>query len=167
MVHRKRKIRSKRLAASLGLFVGFVALMIVIVFGLTQLLESNIQPIVLSDQVCFDDDCFFVELAITEEQKEVGLMFRGYLEPDTGMLFIFDEPDYYSFWMKNTLIHLDIIWMNEDREIVYIEREAEPCRESCRVLSPSEKAVYVLEIAGGLADKLGIEEGMKADFFIS
>ncbi len=167
MVHKKRKLRSKRLFASLGLFFGFVALMIVIVFGLTQLLENNIQPVILTDQVCINDDCFLVELAITDEEKEVGLMFRGYLEPDTGMLFIFDEPDYYSFWMKNTLIHLDIIWINQNKEIVHIEERAEPCRESCRVLTPYEEAVYVLEIAGGLVEKLGIEKGMNVDIFIS
>jgi len=72
------------------------------------------------------------------------------------MLFIFPEEGEYGFWMKNTLISLDIIWIDENQKIVHIEK-AEPCTEEpCKVYRPTADAIYVLEINSGLTDKLNI-----------
>ena len=94
-------------------------------------------------------------------------MFRESMNLDKGMLFIFDEEKEHPFWMKNTLIPLDIIWINQDREIVFIEKNAQPCPEKCKIIIPSKKAKYVLEINGGLADKIGIELGKKLNFYLT
>ncbi|SDD54157.1 hypothetical protein SAMN04488071_0764 [Kordiimonas lacus] len=100
---------------------------------------------------------FSVELALTPPAQARGLMFRAKLDPDKGMLFIFPEADMRSFWMKNTLIPLDIIFIRENGTIINIVENAEP-----RTLTPRESlapAVAVLEIAGGRARALGIKPG--------
>src|SRR3989344_2502586 len=72
-------------------------------------------------QVCFEEKCFNVELAKTDVEKAQGLMFREHLDRNSGMLFIYDEEGSYSFWMKNTLIPLDIIWINSQNKVVDIK----------------------------------------------
>lgn len=72
-------------------------------------------------QVCTDKVCFSVELARTTQEHEQGLMYRTELAPHEGMLFIFDSPGIYSFWMKNTLIPLDIIWLDDQKYIKDIQ----------------------------------------------
>jgi uncharacterized membrane protein (UPF0127 family) len=114
-------------------------------------------------QVCFKKNCFSAELALNEKQRETGLMNRASLDLDKGMLFVFGKENIYPFWMKNTLIPLDIIWINSSNDVVYIERNAEPCKtEQCPPYTPNKKAKYVFEINGGLSDKLGIKEGDNA-----
>lgn len=112
-----------------------------------------------NDKVCFEDNCFNVEIADTSETRELGLMFREKLDEDAGMLFIFENEGSYPFWMKNTLIPLDIIWIDSSGKIVDI-REAIPCEsEPCQVYYHSDSAKYVLEINKGLSAELGIEIG--------
>ena len=108
-------------------------------------------------EVCFEKTCFKVELAMTNQEKANGLMFRQNLEINKGMLFIFEKQDIYQFWMKNTLIPLDIIWINENKEIVYIKQNALPCKENCNKITPDKKAKYVLEINSGLIKELNIK----------
>lgn len=102
---------------------------------------------------------FAVEIADTDALRERGLMFRQTLAPNRGMLFEFDRPDVQSFWMKNTLIPLDIIYIGADGRIVSIARDAKPLDET--PLYSTGPAVGVLEIDGGLAAKLDIEPGDK------
>ncbi len=118
-------------------------------------------------QACFKNHCFEVELAIEPEQRSQGLMFREQLDLDQGMLFVFEKEGDYPFWMKNTLIPLDIIWINENKEIVFIIDNAQPCREAtCSLLEPKKEAKYVLEINGGMAKKIGLAVGDKINFEI-
>jgi len=98
------------------------------------------------------------ELAVTDEERQRGLMFREKLLPDQGMLFMFEEEGLYSFWMKNTLISLDMLWINKDRRIVHIARNVPPCKEDpCPSYSPERPGLYVLELAAGAADRLGLK----------
>jgi hypothetical protein len=98
------------------------------------------------------------ELAATDEERQRGLMFREKLLPDQGMLFVFEEEGLYSFWMKNTLISLDMLWINKDRRIVHIARNVPPCKEDpCPSYSPERPGLYVLELAAGAADRLGLK----------
>ena len=81
-------------------------------------------------------------------------MFVSEMPEDEGMLFIFEESGVYSFWMKNTLIPLDIIWLDEDKNIVFVKHNALPCKtEVCPSINPNASARYVLEINAGLAEK--------------
>ncbi len=100
---------------------------------------------------------FSAELAATPEQQEQGLMYRKALAPDAAMLFPFPQPKYASFWMKNTLIPLDIVFVRSDGTIDRIAENTVPMSE-IPVASGGEVAA-VLELAGGTAERLGIDEG--------
>jgi len=103
-----------------------------------------------------------MELARTPEETAQGLMFRESLAPRTGMLFLFAEPAVRPFWMKNTMISLDIIWLDADGRVVYISADTPPCRaDPCGNYDPKVPAVTVVEIAGGLAKAEKIEIGSK------
>jgi len=105
---------------------------------------------------------FRVELARTPEERERGLMYRDKLAADAGMLFIFERPAPQTFWMKNTLIPLDMIFIGADRTIVGIVENAEPLTLTPRgVPEPSQ---FVLEIGGGLSARLGIRAGQHVLF---
>ncbi len=117
------------------------------------------------NKICFDKNCFKIELAQTNEELSNGLMFRKSLDKNSGMLFIFPEEDFYRFWMKNTLIPLDIIWINSDKEIVFIKHNAQPCLEkNCEIFTPNKKVKYVLEINSGIAEEIGLEIGDEVEF---
>ena len=118
------------------------------------------------NRVCFRENCFQVELALTPEQQAQGLMFRQNLDPDKGMLFIFQEEGIYPFWMKDTLIPLDMIWMDSNKTVVFIKKDAEPCGSGdCPLINPGKKAKYVLEVNAGAAERIGLQEGDEAAFF--
>ena len=94
------------------------------------------------------------ELALTDEERQRGLMYREKMNPDQGMLFIFEEEGYYSFWMANMKLPLDILWLDKERRIVHIEKRVPPCRQfPCPSYSPKSPARYVLELVEGTADE--------------
>jgi len=102
-----------------------------------------------------------VEIADTDEERSKGLMFREFLDEDSGMLFIFDNENYYGFWMKNTLIPLDMIFIDKNFEIVDIIY-AEPCKkEPCKSYRPIKPAKYVLEVSGNFTIKNDVSIGNK------
>jgi uncharacterized protein len=109
-------------------------------------------------QACINDQCFNLEIVKTSAERTRGLMHRSSLPQDQGMLFIFPEQAKHSFWMKNTLIPLDIIWINNDK-IVHIENSVLPCQsDPCQSYVPNENALYVLEINSGLAQRNGFQK---------
>jgi len=117
------------------------------------------------DQVCYKDHCFEVEVVKERAKRRMGLMFRESLDEDKGMLFVFDKSYPYSFWMKNTLIPLDMIWIDKNKEVVHIERNVPSCKmEPCPRYSPRKKALYVLEVNAGQAEKVGLQEGSLFEF---
>ena len=127
-------------------------------------MKENIQK---QNKVCFQDFCFEVEIAKTAAERKQGLMFRKTLDENKGMLFDFGKQGKYSFWMKNTLIPLDIIWLNKDREVVFIKNNVQPCsEEKCESTMPDKEAIYVLEINAGMADKIGLSIDAKMIFEI-
>ena len=103
---------------------------------------------------------FRLEIAATPEQQARGYMFRKRVGRDEGMLFVFPASDFHSFWMKNCLISLDIIWISEDWSIVHLEQQVPACRKDpCPSYPSMSKARYVLEIASGGARKHGLRVG--------
>jgi hypothetical protein len=102
---------------------------------------------------------FRVEVARSEVQQERGLMFRSHLAPDAGMIFPMDPPRVASFWMKNTIIPLDMIFIRPDGSIARIAAQTVPY--SLAPVSSGEPVAAVLEIAGGRAAELGIDEDDK------
>lgn len=105
---------------------------------------------------------FQAELADDAQERTIGLMFRQELGANQGMLFIFPADTSGSFWMKNTLISLDIIFINADRKIVSIVERAEPQTTTPR--SSAGPYRYVLEISGGRSSELGIQSGDQIEF---
>lgn len=102
---------------------------------------------------------FYVELAETPEQQEKGLMNRTSLPEDAGMLFVFSNVSQRVFWMKDTLVPLDMLFLGEDGTVHHIHHMAKPLD---RTMITSQRPVKaVLEINGGLSGTLGIEEGDK------
>ncbi|HKN87278.1 MAG TPA: DUF192 domain-containing protein [Nitrospiraceae bacterium] len=107
------------------------------------------------------------EVADTTEKRAKGLMYRDSLPQDRGMLFTFAEPQLWTFWMKNTRISLDIIWMDGKKRIVHIERNVPTCPrtdDGCPQYQPNDNAVYVLELAAGVADALKLQRGSVLKF---
>ncbi|MFH1332709.1 MAG: DUF192 domain-containing protein [archaeon] len=111
--------------------------------------------------ICFNENCIEAEIADTPETKMSGLMFREQLQENEGMLFVYDEEGVYPFWMKNTYIPLDIIWIDEDFRIKHIEY-ATPCKaDPCQTYNPNTNAKYVLETNAGFTNQYNIKLGDK------
>lgn len=100
---------------------------------------------------------FFVEIADTDAEREKGLMFRKEVPPDRGMLFDFKTPREVAFWMKNTLIPLDIIYIRTDGTVLSIARNTTPLSEA--PIPSGGPIVGVLELAGGRAGEIGLMPG--------
>lgn len=98
-----------------------------------------------------------VEVAWTPVQRAVGLMNRQSLDEGAGMLFDFGRPEPVKFWMKNTLIPLDMLFMDQTGRVVHIEADVQPHDLTPR--GPDFPVLAVLELAGGMAEKLGITVG--------
>ena len=103
-----------------------------------------------------------IEIADDDYSTQTGLMYRKSMEDNQGMLFIFPNSDYRSFYMKNTEIPLDIIYFSEEKQIVSIQKNAKPMDETSL---PSEApAKYVLEVNAGLSDTWNLGKGDRIDF---
>ncbi len=137
-----------------------VILALAIFFAVLPPYSDNGQPLQNQSRVCFQQSCFSVELAVTPEQQSYGLMNRTHLDADKGMLFVFQQDGVYPFWMKNTLIPLDMIWMDSNGTVIFIAKNVQPCgMGECPAINPGKNARYVLEVNGGLSDKMGLKVG--------
>lgn len=103
-----------------------------------------------------------VEIAENDTDRQKGLMFRPFMADSVGMLFVFDRPEPQGFWMKNTMISLDIIYVDENKKIVSIQKNAKPYSEEN--LPSFGNAQYVVEVNGGYCDKYGIKVGDSVTF---
>ena len=124
--------------------------------------ESGLRVIPLVIKNSRQSHAFTVEVAETRDQQARGLMFRTSMGPDEGMLFPFEEARDASFWMKNTVIPLDIIFIGRDHRILNIEANAVPYSEA--QINSLGKAAAVLELIGGRAAQLGLAAGDKVQF---
>ena len=100
-----------------------------------------------------------LEVAKTPAQRAKGLMFRGALSDDRGMIFVFPKEATYRFWMKNTQIPLDMLFISRDMKVVELVENAIPFSEESR--GGNAESLYVIEINGGLARTYGIQEGAR------
>ena len=100
---------------------------------------------------------FTIELALTGAQMEQGLMFRRTLAPDAGMLFDFKMPTNVTMWMKNTVLPLDMLFLDERGRIIDLHERAVPY--STDIIASKAPARYVIELNGGTVERLGIKRG--------
>ncbi|CAM5766932.1 hypothetical protein LMIY3S_01989 [Labrys miyagiensis] len=105
---------------------------------------------------------FQVEVMRTDDEQQRGMMFRRSLDDDKGMLFPFPTERVATFWMENTYVPLDMIFIKGDGTIQRIEKRAEPL--STRTISSGAPVLAVLEVVGGLADRLGVKPGDKVAY---
>lgn len=135
-----------------GLFFGFVVCL------------SVVQARDYNDALIFVGAAEFkTELAITPAEQRKGLMFRQSLKEDEAMLFIYPAPRSVAFWMRNTLIPLDMLFFDADANLVEIKKNIQPCKsESCPTYPAKSKNIkYVLEINAGQSQLLDINVGDK------
>ena len=102
------------------------------------------------------------EIASTQQQVQRGLMFRTSLAPDRGMLFMFSKEERQTFWMFQTLIPLDIIWMDSNKRIVEVSTDTPPCKTEaarCPTYGGHEPALFVLELAAGSVARYHLKTG--------
>ncbi len=137
------------------------ALVLAYCFSSTLWAKNKIITIELANQ-----QKFHCEIANTPETLSRGLMYRDELAQNTGMLFVFPYPDVWPFWMKNTKIQLDMIWLDENRQVIYVVENAQPCQDKCPFYQPKQfnKASYVIELAGGQVQSQNIQIGNQLKF---
>ncbi len=100
---------------------------------------------------------FRLEVAANDQARQLGLMYRKSLKSDRGMIFVFPESADHSFWMKNTYIALDMVFVGKDMQVVGILKEVPPLNEVPRTVG--KESAYVVELASGTTESMGIQEG--------
>ncbi len=165
--NRQRPSRRLIISAVLALILVFVTLFLVNQFlkNEDQELKNAIelQNSLSTTKLTIGDTQFAVELARSEAEKTKGLSGRDQLAPGTGMLFVYDNPGDYQFWMKDTRINLDMIWIDANKQIVHIEQNVKP-ESYPQTFGSNAPAQYILEISGGEAAKRGIKPGSHVQF---
>lgn len=104
-----------------------------------------------------------VDLALTKEEQAQGLSARGVLADNEGMLFVFNQPGKYPFWMKEMNFAIDIIWLGEDMRVIYIKNNALP-ELYPETYGPNDNAKYVLEVVSGFSEKNNLKVGDRVEF---
>ena len=130
--------------------------------GTSSLAPGTSAPaLTLQPHVTFPDGArIWVEVAADDPSREQGLMYRDRMAADRGMIFVFAANGDYPFWMKNTLIPLDMIWIDDQQRIAHIASDVPPCKaDPCPNVPPNATARYVLETNAGIAAKHHLKNG--------
>ncbi|MEZ6255482.1 MAG: DUF192 domain-containing protein [Patescibacteria group bacterium] len=141
-----------------AVFIPTVIIFLLLV-GLLYYFYFSPKPSHETKTVTINKQVITLEVADTTAKRARGLMYRTELPYSSGMLFVFEKEGLYPFWMANTYIPLDIIWLNSDKEIVYINHNTPPCTATgnikavCTSYNPKKYAKYVIELNGGWAKK--------------
>jgi uncharacterized membrane protein (UPF0127 family) len=144
------------------ILVAFVAVSLILVFP-PSTLDTGIEK---EGSVLFQGSSgaatLDVEIADTPQEHRTGLMYRRHLDDNEGMLFVFTGDAPRSFWMKDTFIPLDMIFVNSSMDIVKIHEDVQPCvTATCRSYGSGAPAKYVIEANSGFSEKNGIEAGQR------
>jgi uncharacterized membrane protein (UPF0127 family) len=125
--------------------------------------NAFIERLVREDAVLtFPHGAITVEIANTKASREQGLSFRSGIRSNNGMLFVFDTPGNYAFWMKDMLFSIDMVWLSSEGRVVYVKEHATP-ESYPQTFVNVVPAQYVLEIGDGMAEKYGLYLGTKVD----
>jgi uncharacterized protein len=106
------------------------------------------------------------DISATNEQRTKGLSVKDGLAENEAMLFVFGNAAEHRFWMKDMKFPIDIIWIDSDKNVVYIEHNLQPCTSGvlCTTYKPNDDSLYVLETVGGFAEKYDIVKGTRVEF---
>ncbi len=144
------------------LLVGTVLFSAMLFSGCGSLFQSSEPRVILHTGK--GDFTVNIEVADTFDLRKRGLMFRPSLPEDRGMFFIFDREQPLNFWMKNTLITLDMVFIDANYKVINIVKNAPPCEQKeCPSYSAAAKGQYVLEINGNASEKYGLAKGDKVE----
>lgn len=150
---------SKGAATALGLkeklILATVGVAVLLCFGTTLLKKESIAWV--------GNKRIIIETVDTPAARELGLSGRQSLASDHGMMFVFDEPSNYCFWMKDMNFPLDIIWLNENKQVVYIANDLSPSTYP-NAYCPNDNAKYVLEVNASVATDAGLNRGDSINF---
>lgn len=158
--------RQKGIATIFG-----IVLLVVLAYGYRCGLQevcgtSFIERVIRSEKVIMlPQGQIYAEVADTQASREQGLSGRSKLAEDEGMLFVFDFPGKYGFWMKDMNFPIDMVWISQDGTVVHIEREVSPATyfdfHPPQTFVNTPNAKYVLEMASGASEKYGLYLGTK------
>ena len=123
-----------------------------------QAMRLPVDPAPLVAETAAGDRSFTIEIADDPSERSAGLMFRESMDDDHGMLFVFSESRPVAFWMKNTTMPLDIVFIGEDGKVLDV-LPGEPFSEAPVSPGPAVQVRFVLELRRGIAQKAGIEDG--------
>ncbi len=138
-----------------------VLVLVVVLLAFAKFKGFNFMSNFGSKTASINGHSYSLLIANDPKSRQIGLSNRKSLDKNTGMLFIFPEKGIYSFWMKNTQIPLDMIWIN-DNKVVYIEKNTPPQagkNDNLPIYTPTSEANYVLEVNGGEVDKYKFKTG--------
>ncbi len=128
---------------------------------------GSVERIVRSGkEVALPQGSVYAEVVDTPQSRAKGLSGRASLADDEGMLFIFEHPGKYGFWMKDMLFPIDMIWISENGTVMHIERNVSPesyLQNPPKTFINKADAKYVLELAAGRAEKMGVYLGVKVN----
>ncbi|VAV87124.1 FIG007785: exported protein [hydrothermal vent metagenome] len=138
-------------------FAGTLLALLVLVFGTSGVLAQKFPTDIVKIQTTKGEFVFKTEIAITNEQRRMGLMFRKSMAEDAAMLFSWREQQPVSMWMKNTYISLDMIFIRQNGQVANIARATTPL--SLETVSSDGLVGAVLEVIAGTADRIGLKPG--------
>ena len=145
-----------------GIIVSGLALILVAL--IVSYMFRNFQP---STEVRVGSGVFSVQLATTDVARVKGLSGVDHLNANGGLLMVFQSDDRWDIWMKDMKIPLDIIWMNNEKKVIYIVTDASPNLGTSKIFKPADAARYVLEVPAGTVKSAGIKVGNLATFNIT
>lgn len=106
-----------------------------------------------------------IEVMVEDRDRMMGLMFRPSLPEDRGLLFVFENVDLHAIWMKNCKFPIDVVWLDEAKQVVHVAENTPPCKaDPCPVYAPSRKGAYVVEINAGQAAREKLVLGSSLSF---
>ena len=150
--------------------IGIAALIVGVAGVVTLPAEVKLEQVEFPrGTIMIDDKILEVQIADTEPRHVRGLMFQNELPFDQGMLFVFEKSGPKSMWMLNMQFPLDIIWFDEDGNVVSISKDVPPCMTPAEIMAceydgaTSENAKYALEVTAGFVDKFKIDKNSKLE----
>lgn len=146
-----------------------IILIIVVTLGILYVYNRESSHSIFSEYMRYEKETisFYnleipVYIADTPRVRTRGLSNKTYLKENKGMLFVFEKPDIYSFWMKDMNFPIDIIWIDADEKVVFIKENIGP-ETYPELFTPNQPALYVLEVNAGFARQNGIVVGSEID----
>jgi hypothetical protein len=122
-------------------------------------------PVPTPALVAPDGDRVLLEVAVSDQERALGLMFRDVLPAGRGMVFLFPGEERWAFWMKNTFVSLDMVWLDDHGAVVDVRAHVPPCRlDPCPSYLPAKAARAVVELNAGYAAAHGIKPGVTLHF---